>query len=89
MSAPLVVSDWIVVSPDGTFVKEGKSSVLRMTSILAPRKEFHQYKVGEEVKAKFCGKEYRAEIIAIGSTGKYRNIYFLLFIIAIKKIINT
>ena len=78
MSAPLVVLDWILVGQDGRFVKEGKSSVLRMSSILQPRKEFSQYKVGEEVKAKFCGKEYRAEIIAIGNTGKYVKNYFMI-----------
>lgn len=66
----LVVLDWIILGEDNKFTKEGKYSVMSMTSITAPRKEFSQYSVGEEVMAKFGGKKYRAEIMAIGTAGK-------------------
>ena len=69
MDILLVVSDWIVMAEDGSYIKEEKSSVTKMSSIVAPRKEYNNYEVGE-VRARFYGREYETEIIAIGRTGK-------------------
>ena len=56
MSTPLVVLDWIIVADNGNFIKEGKSSVLRMSSILAPREEFHNTKLDRKLWPSFVGK---------------------------------
>ena len=69
MAIPLIVLDWMIIGNDGAYVKEGKCSVKSMSSILTPRKEYSEYRVGDVVEAKFKTNVYQAEIIAIGNQG--------------------
>ena len=68
---PLVVLDWLILDDCGNIIREGKSSVKSMSSILSPRREYDDYKIGDRVLAKFGPREYKADIIAIGTAGMY------------------
>ena len=50
---PLVVLDWLIFYDCGNIIREGKSSVKSMSSILSPRRECDDYKIGDRVLAKF------------------------------------
>lgn len=42
---------------------ENNYSIINFKSIVSPRKEFADYKVAEDVQAKYSGKTYPARII--------------------------
>ena len=53
-------------------IKERETGVLKsMVNIVSPRREYEDYKVGGRTTEMFPGKVYKADILAIGSTGMF------------------